>query len=86
MDDEQVQDWIGLALAGNTVAMDWYAMTHDQPLPSQSTMRRTLGVDLGGLSRPMGSGFPIGVNVGPSAGTSILLIGAVVIGLFVLLR
>ncbi len=31
MDDEQVQDWIGLALAGNTVAMDWYAMTHDQP-------------------------------------------------------
>ncbi len=49
-------------------------------------MRRTLGVDLGGLNRPMGSGFPIGVNVGPSAGTSILLIGAVVIGLFVLLR
>ena len=85
MDNEQVRDWINLGLVGNSIAMDWYAMTHDQPLPSQSTMRRTLGADLSGVSsNPYG--FPVGVNVGPSTGTSLLLIGAVMIGLFVLLK
>lgn len=87
MDQEQVQDWINLGLAGNAIAMDWYALTHDQPLPSQSTMRRTLGVDLSGATyRPYGGSFPIGMNVGPSMGTSVLLIGAVMVGLFVLLK
>jgi len=59
-------------------------MTHDQPLPSQSLLQRTVGVDFGGARYPNSMGLP--VNVGPSSGMSILLIGAVGLGLFLLLR
>jgi len=83
MDNQQVQDWINLGLIGNSIALDWYAMTHDRPLPSQSLLQRTVGVDLGGARYPT-MGLP--VNVGPSSGMSILVIGAVGLGLFLLLR
>lgn len=82
MDAEQVQDWINLGLVGNSIAMDWYAMTHDRPLPSQSLLQRTVGADFGAI-RPQ---FGI---IAPSAGitgTHILLIGALGVGLFILLR
>jgi len=88
MDTEQLQDWINIGMAGNSIAMDWYAMTHDQPLPSvqrQSVLQRTLGGDLSGMARPM-MGNLGQVSVGPSSGMSILLIGAVGLGLFLLLR
>lgn len=51
MDAEVLQDWI---LAGNAAAMDWYALAHDQPLPSQSLLERTFGADLGGISPGFG--------------------------------
>lgn len=82
MDAQQVQDWVNLGMVGNSIAMDWYAMTHDQPLPSQSLLERTLGADLGAVQPRFGILAPdMGIT-----GTHILLIGAVGIGLFLLLR
>jgi len=82
MDGEQLQDWINLGMVGNSIAMDWYAITHDQPLPSQSLMQRTLGTDLGAVRPQFGIVAPsMGIT-----GTHILLIGAVGIGLFIVLR
>ena len=83
MDQEQLQDWINLSMVGNSIAMDWYAITHDKPLPSQSVLERTIGADL--------TRFPIfrdgpGVSVGLGSGTTILIIGVVGVGLFLLLR
>ncbi len=82
MDSEQLQDWINLGMVGNSIAMDWYAMTHDQPLPSQSVLQRTIGTDFGAIRPSFGIVSPtMGIT-----GTHILLIAAVGIGLFIVLR
>jgi hypothetical protein len=73
MDSEQVQDWI---MAGNAAAMDWFALTHDQPLPSQSLLERTLGSDLGSLA----PGFGITAR-GGLTGSQLVVGGLIVIGL-----
>lgn len=79
MDSQSIQDWI---MAGNSAAMDWYAITHDKPLPSQSLAERLLGVDMG----PISPG--VGVSIGRTGitGGHVLVIGAVALGLFFLLR
>lgn len=62
-------------MAGNSAAMDWYAITHDQPLPSQSLLERTLGADLGSVS----PGFHVTPTQGIT-GTQILIGGLIVVG------
>jgi hypothetical protein len=78
MEADQLQDWI---LAGNSAAMDWYALMHDQPLPSQSLLERTLGADLGAVSPTIGLSARGGIS-----GTQILIVAAVIFGAFYLLR
>lgn len=73
MDSDQVQDWI---MAGNSAAMDWFALLHDQPLPSQSLLERTIGADLGAVS----PGFRV-TPTGGITGSQILIGGLIVIGL-----
>jgi len=87
VDSQQVQDWINIGLIGNSLAMDWYAIRNDKPLPSQSLLQRTLGADLGGFPYSLPGGGQ--VSVGPSMGltTGVILVGAVVlVGAFILLR
>ena len=73
MDAEQVQDWI---MAGNAAAMDWFALMHDQPLPSQSLLERTLGADLGAVSPTIGLTPRGGIS-----GSQLLIVGVAIVGL-----
>lgn len=77
MDAESVQDWI---LAGNAAAMDWYALAHDQPLPSQSALERTIGADFGSVSPQ------IGLAARGITGTQLLVGAVVILGLLYFLR
>lgn len=72
MDAELLQDWV---LAGNAAAMDWYALTHEQPLPSQSILERTIGYDLGGIS----PGFGVTPR-GGLTGSQLVIAGLIVAG------
>ncbi len=77
MDRNQVID---LILAGNSAAMDWFALTHDQPLPSQSATERLFGVDLGPVSPQ------IGLAARGITTSQMLLVAAIGVGLFLLIR
>jgi len=77
MDRNQVID---LIMAGNSAAMDWFALTHDQPLPSQSASERLFGVDLGPISPQVGLAAR-GITM-----SQILLVGVIGVGLFLLVR
>ena len=77
MDSETVQDWI---MAGNSAAMDWWALTHEQPLPSQSLLERTMGADFGGISPQ------VGLSMRGITGTQILITLTVIVGMVYLLR
>ncbi len=78
MDADTVQDWV---MAGNSAAMDWFALTHDQPLPSQSLLERTLGADFGNVSPTIGLTPRGGIT-----GTQLLLAAAAVIALLYFMR
>jgi hypothetical protein len=78
MDPDTVQDWI---MAGNSAAMDWFALTHDKALPSQSLAERLFGADLG----PLSPGFGVTPRGGVS-GTQILVVGGLLLGLYLLFR
>jgi hypothetical protein len=73
MDGETLNDWIQLGSTVNTAAMDWYALSHDQPLPSQSALERTLGVDFGAVSPQFGLSIGRGIS-----GQQILITVAVI--------
>ena len=77
MDADTVTDWI---LAGNAAAMDWWALAHDQPLPSQSIAERVFGADLGGISPSVGFS-PRGIT-----GTQILFLAVLALGAVFLFR
>jgi hypothetical protein len=74
MDADTVQDWI---MAGNSAAMDWFALTHDQPLPSQSLLERTLGADFGAVSPT------VGLSARGITGTQILItLGVIAVAIY----
>jgi hypothetical protein len=77
VDAETVQDWI---MAGNSAAMDWYALAHDRPLPSLSLLERTIGADFGGISPQ------VGLAARGITGTQILIGIAAIVGLFYIFR
>lgn len=77
MDAQQLEDYI---LAGNSAAMDWYALSHNQALPSQSLTERLFGADFGPISPQ------VGLAARGVTGTQLLLVGAAIVGLIYFLR
>lgn len=74
VDFHDFDTWIQLGSMANSYAMDWYALTHDQPLPSQSLAERTFGIDFGSVSPR------VGLSLQGATGGQLLLWGLVIVG------
>lgn len=84
MDDWTSNDWLQLAISGNEIAMGWYAMVTDKPLPVRqpaSVMGSIFGTDFG--VGPSNYGQPTGALAGSG---SVLLLAALLIGAVWLLK
>jgi hypothetical protein len=77
IDGTQLDDWIQF---GSTLGLDWFASIQGRPLPSQSALERTIGVDFGTVSPQMG------LSMRGITGGQVLFAAVVVVGLIWILR
>jgi hypothetical protein len=77
VDLDSLDDYIQF---GNSAALDWYAITHDKPLPSQSLSERLFGMDFGPISPQ------VGLTARGITGGQILFVVALAAGAYYLLK